>query len=55
MKINTTEENGIKGINGLIELTQEKKKTKYEIIQEEILKEVFGEWKKNIKKYTLWF
>jgi hypothetical protein len=43
MRINTTEENGIKGVKGLIELTQEKKKTKYEMIQEEILKEVFKE------------
>lgn len=38
---NTTEENGIKGLNTLIELTKENKKTKYELIQEEILKEVF--------------
>lgn len=43
MRINTTEENGIKGIKGLIELTKEKKKTKYELIQEDILKEVFEE------------
>lgn len=35
MKINTTEENGIKGINTLIELTQEKKKPYYKIIEEE--------------------
>jgi hypothetical protein len=43
MRINTTEEQGKEGLNALIELTQEKKKTKYEIIQEEILKEVFEE------------
>jgi len=40
MRINTTEENGKKGINGLIELTKE---NKYKKIKEEILKEVFEE------------
>lgn len=43
MKINTTGEQGKKGIKNLIELTKEKKKPKYKIIEEEILKEVFGE------------
>jgi hypothetical protein len=41
MRINITEEQGKQSLNGLIELTQEKKKTQYEKAQEEILKEVF--------------
>jgi len=40
MKINTTQINGIKGLNGLIELTKE---NKYKKIEREILNEVFGE------------
>ena len=40
MRINTTEENGKKGIKGLIELTKE---NKYKKIEREILKEVFEE------------
>ena len=40
MRINTTEENGKKGIKGLIELTKE---NKYKKIEREILKEVFKE------------
>jgi len=40
MKINTTEENGKKGIKSLIELTKE---NKYKRIEEEIIKEVFEE------------
>jgi hypothetical protein len=43
MKINTTEKNGINGINKLIELTQEKRKPYYKVIEEEVLKEVFKE------------
>jgi len=40
MRINTTQENGKKGIKGLIELTKE---NKYKKIEREILKEVFEE------------
>ena len=40
MRINTTQENGKKGIKGLIELTKE---NKYKKIEREILKEVFKE------------
>ena len=40
MRINITEEQGKKGLNGLIEITKE---NKYKKIEEEILKEVFGE------------
>jgi len=43
MKINTTEEHGKQGVKGLIELTQEKKKPYYKVIEEEVLKEVFEE------------
>ena len=40
MKINITEEQGKKGLKGLIELTKE---NKYKRIEKEILKEVFKE------------
>lgn len=40
MKINTTQEQGKKGVKGLIELTKE---PKYKQIEREVLKGVFGE------------
>lgn len=44
MRINTTEEQGKEAIKNLLVLTgTKKKKNKYELIQEEVLKEVFGE------------
>jgi len=45
MKINTTEEQGERAIKNLIKLTGSKKeiKQKYKIIEEEILRGIFGE------------
>jgi len=43
MKINTTEEQGKQGVKSLIELTQEKKKPYYKVIEEEVLRGIFEE------------